>query len=94
MNDDLCNKYLFSEISFQVNDKTHDFYSNTINKNAKYENSISSENKYQRPYKIEDILSEIKSIKTITSNYLQNVMERNDKLGALLNKVKDEEEKE
>lgn len=94
MNNDLCNKYLFSEVSFQVNDNTHEFYSNTINKDTKDENSISSENKYQKPYKIENILSEIKNIKIITSNYLQNVMESNDKLGALLNKVKDEEDKE
>lgn len=92
MEDNKINKFAFSEISFSVNDNKQTFYKNSIEKII--DDSSIDNNKYQKPFKIENILNEIKDIKKVTANYLQNVMESNDKLGALLSKIKDEEDKE
>ena len=76
--------FKFVEISFSVNDKQSDFFSNKIDK--------FKGDKFNKNVCLKQVIEQIPKIQNVSSEYLQKVMESNDKLGATLNKVPDIEE--
>lgn len=83
------NQIKFGELLFSLNDKQNNFFNNTVD----VENSEEQQRKkYENIVSIDNALKAIMQLKEESMEYLQKVMESNDKLGATLSKVKEVEE--